>query len=483
MARRALLTLLWAVTLGVAYVVLGGWLSERIEGVDLRRMPLWPPLAALAVVVATLVVTLRRPATGRSAVSSERRRALVRMVTLLGGVTAVGAAVILRLRGWATVTGPALAPPVETTAPVPRAEWGEARIRGYRPLGRTGFAVSDISLGSARINPAIGGAAIARAAIERGVNYFDTAPDYSDFGSETELGKAMAGQRDRMFVATKFCTADGHLPVGAPVDDYVRVVEGSLRRLRTDYVDLVHIHSCDTLERLLDPNVHEAFDRLRAQGKARFFGVSTHTPRLEAVAEAALASGRFDVMMLAYHHGAWPMLGDIIQRAAAQGVGVVAMKTLKGAKHHGLAGFREERDSYAQAAFKWVLSNPAVSCLVVSFSDPRHVDEYLVASGQSLTPEDHLVLARYDERIAGLWCRPHCGECLDACPEGLPIDDVLRYRMYAEDYGWRDEGRRRYTGLARGAEVCAGCPGYCAGACPDGIAIRTRMLDAHRLLA
>ena len=94
----------------------------------------------------------------------------------------------------------------------------------------------------------------------------------------------------------------------------------------------------------MDENVHEAVDRLREQGKVRHMGVSTHTPNLAEVANAAIDSGRFDVMMLAYHHGAWPTQLDIIERAAQKGIGIVAMKTLKGAKHNGLADFRVEAD-------------------------------------------------------------------------------------------------------------------------------------------
>ena len=86
----------------------------------------------------------------------------------------------------------------------------------------------------------------------------------------------------------------------------MKAVDGSLSRLNTDHVDLVHIHSCDTIDRLLDENAHEAFDRLKEQGKVRFLGVSTHTPDLETIASAAIESDRFDVMMLAYHYGAWP---------------------------------------------------------------------------------------------------------------------------------------------------------------------------------
>jgi hypothetical protein len=249
-------------------------------------------------------------------------------------------------------------------------------------------------------------------------------------------------------------------------------------------VDLVHVHSCDTVDRILDPNLHEAFDRLREDGKARFLGFSTHTPNLVQVANAAIDSGRFDVMMLAYHHGIWPELGSIIERARReQDMGVVAMKTLKGAKHHGLAGFRAEADAYSQAAFKWVLANAQVSCLVVSFSELQHVDEYLWASGQSLDPADVAVLRRYDEEIRGTYCAPHCGVCLDHCPERLSIPDILRHRMYFEDYGWEKEGMRLYAWLEKQASVCAGCSAPCTGSCPVGIPIQERLVEAHRLLS
>ena len=116
----------------------------------------------------------------------------------------------------------------------------------------------------------------------------------------------------------------------------------------------------------MDPNVHEAFDRLKEQGKVRFLGVSTHTPDLELVADAAIDSDRFDVMMLAYHFGAWPRLARIIDRAAERDIGIVAMKTLRGSMHHFLDWTPDERDSFTQASFKWVLDNPSVSCLVIS---------------------------------------------------------------------------------------------------------------------
>ncbi len=258
----------------------------------------------------------------------------------------------------------------------------------------------------------------------------------------------------------------------------------SLRRLSSDRVDLIHLHGCDSTERLMDPNVHEAFDRLREQGKVRFLGFSSHTPDLVKVANRAIESKRFDVMMLAYHHGIFPELADVIARGREQAdMGIVAMKTLKGAKHRGLTEFEPYADAYSQAALKWVLGNPQVSCAIISFSELQHVDEYLYASGKrGLEAAEHALLERYDRLIAGTHCKPHCGACLDSCPEKLPIHDVLRHRMYFEDYGWEKEAMRRYAQFEIQASVCAGCSAPCVGACPQGIDIPKRTSEAHRLL-
>jgi hypothetical protein len=398
-------------------------------------------------------------------------------VTAAAGAAGVLAAVV-RNRRWVPVARDFFFTEVEKTAPVVRPEWKGAQVASYRRLGRTNAMVSDISLGSGNIKDV----EVARLALERGVNYFDTAPDYAGAESERILGEAMRGRRDQVFLATKFCLPDGHLPNDTPVPKVIEAVEGSLRRLQTDYVDLIHIHACDRLDRLMAPNMHEAFDRLKEQGKARFLGVSSHTPNLEAVAHAAIDSGRFDVIMLAYHFGMWRDLESILAKANARGVGVVAMKTLKGAQHTNLAAFREDASSYSQAAFRWVLSNPDVSCLVVSFSKLQHVDEYLYASGSVPAPGDVALLRRYDDLIAGDYCQPHCGACLASCPHGLPINDVLRHRMYFRDYGWEKDGMRLYARLERNAAVCASCAAPCAGVCPGGVPIRERMLDADQRL-
>ena len=352
---------------------------------------------------------------------------------------------------------------VESTAPAQRPEWAGSRIRALPPA-RTHRRDGVRHL--ARLGPHPRPRR-ARAALERGVTYFDTAPDYSDAGSETLLGQAMKGRRDKIFLATKFCRPDGHLPNDTPVPEIIAAVEAEPARLQTDHVDLIHIHSCDRVERLMAPNIHEAFDRLKEQGKVRFLGVSTHTPNLEEVANAAIDSGRFDVMMLAYHFGMWPSFGHILEKAKQHDVGIVAMKTLKGARHADLAPFRDDATAYSQAAFRWVLSNPDVSCLVISFSEPQHVDEYLSASGTALRPEDVAAARALRPAGARATTASRTAACAStraprACRSTTCCATACTPRLRLGAGGHAPLRPPRAD-----ASLCAGCPAPCAGTCPQ----------------
>ena len=429
-----------------------------------------------------------------SAPDQGRRHALAIGAGVGASLLAGGVAVLRGMFGWGRApegwlhVNRTVQAPVDTHHGEYLEEWKGARVdptAGIRRLGRTEWPISDIVLGSGRVGRIEGskGVDVVKLALDRGVNYIDTAPDYSATGSETVVAEAIAGRRDEVFLATKFCTPWGHLGAGTPVAEYTRIIEESLTRLKTDYVDLAHVHSCDSVDRIMDPNLHEAFDRLKSDGKVRHLGFSSHTPNLDAVARAAIDSGRFDVMMLAYHHGAWPSIPGLIERARKeQDMGVIAMKTLKGAKHENLAEFQTQSPAYSQAALKWVLSNPDVSAAVISFFEFQHVDEYLRASGRPLTNDDVALLEEYDRLIAGSYCAPHCGACLSSCPEGLAMNDILRHRMYFEDYGDEKEAMRLYAALDRDASACATCSAPCAGACPLDLAIQPRLTEAHRML-
>ena len=501
--RRRLVVAAYALGGLLSWTLAGSMVQQWLEGTRRDLLPMWKawvPLAVLWLGVAAqlfrrrqlvcstcesavpdwLLEPLPRALTAPSAGDPTRRRVLV-TATLTGVGATVGGVLAAAARnlGWAPIAKDIFFASVERSAPEVRSEWSESVVKGYRRLGRTNALVSDISMGCGNIYDFD----VVRAAVDRGINYFDTSPDYSYTLSELLVGRAIKGRRDRVFVATKFCVKGGHLANDTPVPDIISAVEGSLTRLDTDYVDLIHIHSCDSVDRLMAPNIHEAFDRLKEQGKVRFLGVSTHTPNLEAVANQAIDCGRFDVIMLAYHFGMWQSFGHILEKAHAHDVGVVAMKTLKGAKHTNLANFRDQASAYSQAAFRWVLSNQNVSCLVISIFKLADLDEYLYASGTAAKGTDVALLEKYDRLTAGDYCQPHCGACLESCSGTLPINDILRYRMYFKDYGWEKEGMRLYAALQRNAAVCAGCAAPCAGTCPIGVPIREKMLDAHRVLS
>jgi len=190
------------------------------------------------------------------------------------------------------------------------------------------------------------------------------------------------------------------------------------------------------------------------------------------------------MLLVAYNFNNWPDLTTIFHDAKQRGVGVVAMKTLKGAKATVLKDFADQSQAFSQAAFKWVLSNPDVSGLVVSIRDLNQIDEYLYASGQPVQPSDVALLQRYDDLISRDYCRPGCGACLDRCPYGVPVDDVFRYAMYFENYGRERDATARYAALPAGrtASHCATCPAPCEAACPFDIPIRDKLTRFHRLL-
>jgi len=410
---------------------------------------------------------------GQDTGSLTRRRLLKVGAT----VAAAGGAAAAWYVAWRNSTYLFLMRQAPTEAAHPNPAWRGSTVRSYRPLGNTGIRMSDISFGGG----AIDNSAVVARAVERGINYFDTSPDYSKTGSEHAIGRGLKGVRDKVFIASKFCTASGHLPKDTPVPEIMRAVEGSLTRLQTDYLDVCLIHEVNTIDRLMAPTFHEAFDRLKEQGKVRFLGVSSHTPNLEAVMRHAVASGRFNVLLVAHNFGNWPDLRNIFHDAKQRGVGVIAMKTLKGAQATVLKDFKDQSQAFSQAAFKWVLRNPDVSGLVVSIRDFNQIDEYLYASGKALQAADAALLERYDQLVAKEYCRPGCGTCLDRCPSDVPVDDILRYAMYHDNYGRQEEARMRYAALPveRSATCCVNCPAPCQAACPFELPIRQKLLRAH----
>jgi predicted aldo/keto reductase-like oxidoreductase len=151
-----------------------------------------------------------------------------------------------------------------------------------RPLGATGVVVPALGLGGYHIAMASSereGIRIVHAAIDAGVTFMDNAWEYHDGKSEQIMGKALADRRNRVFLMTKVCTH------GRDKREAMRQLEQSLRRLKTDYLDLWQIHECvyynDPDRHFMRGGVVEALGEARRQGKVRFIGFTGHKdPRI-----------------------------------------------------------------------------------------------------------------------------------------------------------------------------------------------------------
>jgi hypothetical protein len=366
-------------------------------------------------------------------------------------------------------------------------------IKQYKQLGTTDIKLADISFGGSRLRRDV---RVVEHAFSQGINYFDTAASYTGGHSEETIGKALRGKRDKIYLATKGAFyADTHQ------DKMMRTLEESLQRLRTDYIDVYFNHAVNDVRRLQNPEFYAFVERAKQQGKIRYVGLSGHGGRLIKCLDHAIETGRFDVMLVAYNFGQdpsfWqrltrgfdsiainPDLPRVLRKAKAAGMGVIAMKTLRGARLHSMKPYQKDGATFAQAAFRWVLSNRDVDALIVTMRSPSQVDEFVAASGSAkVTSHDLHLMQRYAALNDATYCRPLCDACESACPKRVSIADVLRHKMYFEDYGAEHMAREGYAMLVHNATACLTCTHQpCAGACPYNVPIPKLTRQAHRLL-
>lgn len=390
-------------------------------------------------------------------------------------------------------SGALLAAPAHPAQPA--AQPGASRVNAYGVLGRTGISISDISFGSSRLRT--GQEDLVRHALDRGVNYFDTADSYTRGQSETVLGRALAGHRQQIAIVSK-------TRVRADDDRHsiMRALEGSLRRLQTDYLDVYFNHAVNDTERLDNPEWYEFVATARAQGKLRFTGLSGHAGRLVEVIDHAVAGDLVDVLLVSYNFGqdpafyesltrsfdriaTQPGLPSALARARQKNIGVVAMKTLMGARLNDMRPYENAGATYAQAAFHWTLANTDIDGLIVSMTGIDQINEYLAASGsRAVSHAETALLKQYAALNGTSYCRQACNDCAGACPYGVPIADVLRTRMYATDYGDLEFARDEYAQLETNAQACLGCSGApCSTACSHGLDIAAWCAPTHRMLS
>ena len=175
----------------------------------------------------------------------------------------------------------------------------------------------------------------------------------------------------------------------------------------------------------------------------------------------------------------------MLARAKERDVGVVAMKTLMGARLNDLRPLRNAGRHLRAGRVSLVLSNRDIDALVISMTSTADIDEYLGASGaRELATGDAALLQRYLVQNGLTYCRHACDDCSGACPYNVPIADVLRTRMYAIDYQDMTFARAEYARLPTNAQACLDCSGApCRSACTHGIPIDRMCGPTHRMLA
>ena len=270
----------------------------------------------------------------------------------------------------------------------------------HRPLGRTGVAVTAIGLGGYHlglVESARQAVRIVQAAIDEGITFLDNAWEYHDGESERRMGAALEGRRGGVFLMSKVCTHGRDAKVA------MRQLEDSLRRLRTDHLDLWQVHECvyDS-----DPDLHfarggviEALDRAKRQGKVRFVGFTGHKD--PSIHLAMLARGYpfdccqlplncFDATFRSFETRVLPALLE-------QGIAAIGMKSLGGTGEPA-----KRRAVGAKDALRYAMSLP-VATTVSGIDSMRVLRQNLsVARGfRPFTPRQMDALRRRVQRPAG----------------------------------------------------------------------------------
>lgn len=416
-------------------------------------------------------------------------------------------------------------PPLEGPGLFPSVPRQEARIQAHRTLGRTGFQVSDVGMGSVPLRET----SVVRYAYDKGINYFDTAESYGNGAAEQAIGEAMQFMdRDKIFIATK-----GRVGDGDNAEAVVGKVRACLERLKTDYVDSFSMHAVPDMEALSHPGYHAAMEQLKAEGRVRFSGVSTHGGNAVDVLSAAAEDGRFDMMLLVYNFMNHEDSDRIIAACKANNVGTTAMKTSPGSLEYvpvdpeNLSADQEryierftgrgmskeaamerlqaqanrQKDTYDKTlpfaerygiqgqdqlrlgSIHWVLQNPDMHTACVSFTEFDLVDKVVPLSGTRLTPPEEQMLHQIGLSLNNQYCRHGCGECQGNCPYQVPVNTIMRYAYYYQGQGREKYAMSRYAALdGPAASPCLNCSGQCEGACPFGLDIQTNMLQVHDLL-
>lgn len=361
----------------------------------------------------------------------------------------------------------------------PKPEKGKEPHMEYRTLGKTGLKVSAVSFGVEHLKEP----AVLFKALDLGINFFDTAQIYEGGNSERMLGRvAKEYGREKLFIATKI------LPFLSVRNSSERfrmlesktlneMMEESLKRLQTDYVDVFFAHRILDRSYLLNEDLLAFLEKLKKEGKARFIGVSLHDPNYVDAVDQVSKTNIYDVLLAWFNFESPPEHIDALRKARGKNVGVIAMKTQVG-------GYNTTPNSSLkpmQAALRWVLDHDFVDCAIPGMRNMEQLEENVGVVGKKIGWSNRKTLHAYHNAIKYQYCTM-CGKCSSTCSNYIEITTINRALMYCEGYRDFEKGRRTYLELSKKINglSCMNCSSPTCQ-CARSIKIAERMKLAHSL--
>jgi predicted aldo/keto reductase-like oxidoreductase len=368
----------------------------------------------------------------------------------------------------------------------------------YRKFGSSGKEISSLGFGCMRLpeyekegqwyideDKAI---PMLHHAYENGVNYFDTAPYYLHKNSEDTVGKAMKEIRDKVMLSTKLPLEEVKTP-----EDYRRVLEKSLKKMDTDYIDFYHFWGINKTafdEKIMGLNLMKEALKAKEEGLIRHISFSFHD-KSEYIKYIIDKAEIMETMLVQYN-----LLDrsneEMIAYAASKGLGVVIMGPVGGGRLATPALSEKLTGKSATAtyelAFKFVLGNPNVSCALSGMGSMEMVKQNLIIAGEEkpLTKEEWEQLGTAVEQLkkfSDLYCTG-CEYC-QPCPKNIKIPHIFNIFTNHNVYGLTDHAKyeiNRY--LKEGGKTsldCSDC-GLCERKCPQKLEIRKQLKRVEKVL-